>query len=512
MDSLSKEAAKPIFVGVLGLLVALVLGVLLGSADYWSLSIITLIFIGIGLWFGTGQWFWLIVIASSFLSGTFPILRGSFTPFHILMALGVAKFFVEDLIMRRNSFTRVERPLLLAIVGFMGVLTWHGCQDRFGMRFLGSTVWGGRNYVSVYVGLIAFFVVQSTSVKSKLWNKLPYLILAVTGFDLFIATITTISPPLIEKIYPFYSAVGTAGITELLTGDEDVAGRIGAFGTFGCLLTMIVLATISVRHLFHPKNLSRLVTLTFASILVLYSGFRSALASWLCAFLLAGFRDIRFRIIAIVPIIAALLFGLSAINSAVIRLPKQIQRPLTFLPGDWDSDMVHDVNGSDDFRRSIWRIWWNEYFPRRPLLGRGFGFQSEWTKTSVYIPTGADYQQMVEVGNIHNGLFASLDAVGIIGTLFFVVWNGQILLRALRVSFDKSNPAGFALRFLALQLGVSIICYWFGASTLGTFLPQQFALAGVFLRLYREAYPKPERASPALQPIHHGRRRVAIGA
>ncbi len=512
MNAFTSEAAKLFLIVLVGFLVAVTLGFFIGSADYQYIVFGALAATAIVLWFCTGQWFWLIVIASSYLAGTFPVLRGSFTPFHFLMGLGIAKFFVDDLILRRSSFTRVERPLLLAMAGFMLILTWHGMRDRFGMRFLGSTVWGGRNYVSVYVGLIAFFVVQSTNVRSKLWNKLPYVILAVTSFDLFIATITTIAPSLIYKIYPYYSAVGTAGITELLTGDEDVSGRIGAFGNFGCILAFIVLAATSIRQLFQIKYLSRLMTLFVASVTVLYSGFRSAVANLLVGFVLAGFRDIRFAIILVLPVIAVLLFSVSAINSAVVRLPKQIQRPLTFLPGDWDLEMVSDVKASNDFRRSIWKVWWNEYFPRQPLLGRGFGFRSEWTKMSIYIPTDTDYQQMVEVGNIHNGLFASLDAIGIIGTIFFILWNGQILYRTFRVSFDKSNPAGFALRFVSLQLGVSIICYWFGASTVGTFLPQQFALTGVFLKLYREANPQPDLVRPALQPIHQEHRRAAVGA
>ena len=512
MDAFNREAGKLVLIATLGFVVAVVLGFFIGSANYEFIVFGTLAACAIVLWFGTGQWFWLIVIASSYLAGTFPVLGGSFTPFYLLMALGAAKFVVDDLILRRASIARVERPLLLALIGFMAVLTWHGIQDRFGMRFLGSAVWGGRNYVGVYVGLTAFFVVQSTSVRSTLWNKLPYLVLAVTGFDLFIATITTIAPSLIYKIYPFYSAVGVGGITELLTGEEDFTGRIGAFGNFGCVLVMIVLASMSVRMLFHPKYLSRIAMIVLGSLSVLYSGFRSSLVNLGLTFMVAGFRDLRFRIIAIVPVLAAFLLGLSAINSSVVRLPKQIQRPLTFLPGDWDLDMVTDVKASNDFRRSVWRIFWYEYFPRRPLIGRGFGFRSEWSKTSVYNPRATDYQQMVEVGNIHNGFFACLDAIGIVGAIFFIAWNAQILYRTLRISFDKSNPSGFALRFLALQLAVSIIFYWFGATTLGTFLPQQFALAGVFLKLYREAYPRPDLAPRELEPIRQERRRAPVGA
>ena len=174
------------------------------------------------------------------------------------MGIGVAKFFVEEIIMRRVSFAKIDRTQLLLMVGFMGVLTLHGIHDRFGMRYLGSTVWGGRNYVSVYVGLIAFFVTQSVSVKSKVWNKLPYLVLAVTSFDLMIAIVTTVFPSSIYKIYPFYSAVSTAGVVELLTGQEDITGRIGSFGNFGCVLVAIVLATTSVRRLFSLQHLLRI--------------------------------------------------------------------------------------------------------------------------------------------------------------------------------------------------------------------------------------------------------------
>ena len=298
------------------------------------------------------------------------------------MGIGVAKFFVEDVIMRRVSFAGIERSQLLLIAGFMGILTLHGIHDRFGMRFLGSDVWGGRNYVNVYVGLVAFFVVQSISVKSKLWNKLPYLVLAVTSFDLMIAIVTTVVPSSIYKIYPFYSAVSVAGVAELLTGQEEVTGRVGSFGNFGCILVAIVLAATSIRRLFPLQHFFRFVPFAIGSLAVLYSGFRSAVANLFFTFMAAGFRDLRWGFLAVLPVIAALLFGLSAVNSSVVRLPKQMQRALTFVPGDWDRVMANDAAASNDFRQQIWRLWWHDYFPQHRLVGRGFGFKSEWTKKS----------------------------------------------------------------------------------------------------------------------------------
>ena len=190
-----------------------------------------------------GRFFWVVTIASSFLGGTFPILGGAFSPFQILTVMGVAKFIVEDVVMRRTRTMPKSRFDLLMIAGFMGVVTIHALHDRFGMRFLGSDVWGGHNYVNVFVGLAAFFVIQSIPMQPKVWAKLPYVVLAVTMFDLLIAAITTIFPSLIFKIYPYYSAVSVAGIEEALTG-ESLTGRVGSFGNFGFILILLVLASI----------------------------------------------------------------------------------------------------------------------------------------------------------------------------------------------------------------------------------------------------------------------------
>nr|MBA2432679.1 hypothetical protein [Chthoniobacterales bacterium] len=145
--------------------------------------------------------------------------------------------------------------------------------------------------------------------------------------------------------------------------------------------------------------------------------------------------------------------------------------------------------------------WWNEYFPKQPLVGRGFGFQSQWTKPAAYNPTATDFQQIVETGTLHNGLFAALDAVGITGTRFFVAWNVRLLILVLQVPFRRNDPGGFTLRFLALYLAVMIVSYWGGAATMGSFLPGVFALAGVFLRLRQEARSE-ERPRLAPPPRH----------
>src|SRR5215467_12052679 len=463
------------------LLIAIFIGAQIGGEHYTDLVLGAIVLLA-AITFLSGRFYWILTIASSFLGGTFPILGGQFTPFQILAFIGIAKFILEDVVVKRTRLKMGPRFDVLLIVAFMAVLAWHGIHDRFGMRFLGSSVWGGRHYVNVFVGLVAFVVIQSVPMPSKLWSRLPYAILAVTSFDLIIGIITTIFPASIYKIYPFYSGVSIAGVEEIVSGRSET-GRIGAFGNFGFILILIVFSTVSLRSLLHPSNFGRLVLLGVGWLSVLYSGFRSMVLNSFLATFIVGIRDLKGRIAWLVVVLALFLAGVSIVNSAVVRLPRQIQRSLTFLPGEWDSEMLADAADSNQFRKQVWTTWERQYFPKHPWLGRGFGFKSEWAQGSIYKSDIYDSVWTVETGNIHNGFLASLDSMGIVGTLFFVIWNLRLLVRTLQVPFRRDDPNGMVLRFIALYLAVSIISYWIFAQDVGTFLSHELVLAGVFLRL-----------------------------
>ena len=154
----------------------------------------------------------------------------------------------------------------------------------------------------------------------------------------------------------------------------------------------------------------------------------------------------------------------------------------------------------------------HDYFPRHPWLGRGFGFSREWAKTNALNPKGTDYRSVVEVQNIHNGLFAALDTFGIIGTICFVLWNLRILARTFRVSFQGNDARGMALRFLALYLAVWIGSYWWGALHVGMFLPQEFALAAVFWRLQEAMASAPTHSGAVNANAEQGLREELAGA
>jgi hypothetical protein len=487
----------------IGLLLAVILGFQVGTGDYFLLALEAAIIFLVVLAAFSGGFFWVLTVASTFLSGTFPILQGQFTPFHILVAAGVVKFLIADVVLRRTKLTMGSRFDAVMIMAFMSILILHGIHDRFGMRFFGSNLWGGKYYVNVILGLAAFVVIQSAPIKQNIWSILPYAVLAVVTFDLSIAIVTTIFPGSIYVIYPFYSAVSQLAIEDVLgVRGLDVSERIRAFGNFGFILTYVILASCSIRQLFSLSGLWRLLAAMAGLAGALYSGFRTSVIYVFLAWLTAGIRDLRWMVLPLLPILVAGLFVLSFINSEVVGLPKQMQRSLAFLPGNWDVEMLNDTVASNEFRFETWGLWWREYFPIHPWFGRGFGFKSEYAKPSAYLNPGNDYRMNVEVGDIHNGLFSALDSFGIIGTLFLFGWNGGLLVRIFRRT--ESNWNRTALRFVGLCLAVQILSYWGGAPSIGGILPQEFALAAVFLRLQREISLRPasaRRKMPAGAPI-----------
>src|SRR6266403_4715699 len=110
----------------LGLLLAIFLGTQIGGEHYGDLAFGAVIVVLASVTLLSGRFYWVLVIASSFLGGTFPILGGQFTLFQILMAIGVAKFFVGDVVLRRTKLKVGPRFDAFLIMCFMAVLTWHG--------------------------------------------------------------------------------------------------------------------------------------------------------------------------------------------------------------------------------------------------------------------------------------------------------------------------------------------------------------------------------------------------
>src|SRR5256714_9138374 len=117
------QRLKLFAVCAIGLFLAVFLGTQVGEAKYGQLLLGALVVVVASVSLFSGHFFWVLTIASSFLAGTFPVLGGAFTPFQILMAIGVAKFLVGDVVLKRVRIRAPARFDTLLIAGFMAVLS-----------------------------------------------------------------------------------------------------------------------------------------------------------------------------------------------------------------------------------------------------------------------------------------------------------------------------------------------------------------------------------------------------
>ncbi len=470
---------------------ALFLAIYLGqiTADYplhipfLLISILFFIF----SWLLSDDVYWIICVSSIFLTGKFDFLPEDLTAFEVLAFLGIVKFAFQNIIFRQKNISLGPRIDRIFMAAFIGIILLHAFKDRFGMRAFGSQVWGGRPYVSVLLCTILYFIIQTFELDPKKWRWLPLAVLIPATFDIIIGLVTYFFPPSIPYIYTFYSGISISGIE-----GADVTERLGALSGFGLPLVLCLLSYTSLKKLWQPRSWIVIVLLLAGLTLCIQGGYRSAVIN--CAFVLiaASLRDFKLWSWIPMALFAGLLLGLAALNSSgIITLPQQAQRALVFLPGKWNPEMVENAAGSNQFRFDLWERWEKKSFVNRPWLGGGFGFKKDLLFDGNGFRHSLDYETEMDnfilTQNLHNGLFSTVDGIGILGCIFFIAWCGLTLLRIVMIFLtedaDQQNPG---LRWVMLYLFMWTCCFWFGSLRLASFLPIQLALTTVFLRLLRQ--------------------------
>jgi hypothetical protein len=291
-------------------------------------------------------------------------------------------------------------------------------------------------------------------------------------------------PSTIHVIYPFYSAVSISGIEGV-----DETERLGALGNFGLPLVASVLSYTSFQKMLRPGSWWAAFLVITGVGLCIAGGYRSAVLNCGLILLAASLRDFkRFFWIPVTLFIGILLFLAVLHTQGLIKLPRQAQRALVFLPGDWgwSYDMINSAKGSDEFRFDMWTNWSQQYFVHAPFLGRGFGYPGYLVKqieetANAYVKDDRAIREMLLITQeLHNGFISSLDCIGIVGTSFLITWSfiliGRIIQILLRKDQDKQNPA---LRWVCLYLFMWTCSYWVGSLKLGVFLSNELALTAV---------------------------------
>jgi len=142
----------------------------------------------------------------------------------------------------------------------------------------------------------------------------------------------------------------------------------------------------------------------------------------------------RFRAFLLLPLVAATGFAIALTQGKVFDYPLQIQRALSFLPGDWDAKAASEAEGSSDWRERMKTLFYKEYFQKAPLIGQGYHYDPNLAKTSADIYLAivqrqadagdefADVRSFIEQRQPHEGPLHILLVTGSVGAFFFVAY------------------------------------------------------------------------------------------
>lgn len=487
---------RSFLVGVVALLLALWFGISIGEGNTNPVFLTAMV--AVGAWFALSMKRTIIALLTSIpLTGRIFSIPFGPTPFELAMA-GLVPQMAIQMLMKKRPLRFGSTWILLPAVGVLGILTYHFFAEGTGARALGAESVGARFYLDCYLGLVAYVILASANFSIRdlrpfaLCALVPAVLLAVIDIILFVA------PGLTGIVYSIYSQF-TWDAAGAYFGQSELI-RIGGLRDLGIAILLVILSYKRV-NAFWGKEFWWAAPLGLFSLACMFAGgFRSYLLLYGFILVLFSLMDMGWRAIIPAAMAIAVLLVIAAGHSHLYELPRFMQRPISFLPGDWDPEIKMQAAGTVGWRQELWSYFFKWEFPLHPWFGRGLGFKMEEMGRVSFNPIYIGIGPFVETRMWHNGIVSALDATGIIGT---TLWFGMsagclfLVMRGLRAL--RQEPRQPVLRFLVVKTASILFFVVFTGNGLEADFYPLLAFAG-FLELGLRASAASRRAQ-AVQPI-----------
>jgi hypothetical protein len=344
---------------VAGLGAALLLGRMVATGDYTNIILIVGAVFGMLFILLLGDRYWYLIPVTIGLDlPTFPIGGRNINLSEISVVLCTGVYIVR-LALKREELVLFRLRNAPIILYFSWVLTvW--ALHPVGLAGLGSEIGGGRFYATILLAFASFTIVsnrQSITEKDIKW---------IFGL-LLVGTFANLGRTLLEYLVLGHT-LGLAGV------DVDTEGFYTwhqALASPAMLILMLLFsryAPSQIISLAHPGRLMVFVT-TIPPILL--SGKRAAVGSLILIPLLSAMLRRQFHYIFIFGVSGFLFIGGLVIGQgSLFDLPMNVQRSLSWLPGEWDSSLKN-LGSKDEFRKALRELAW-EKIQRNPWMGDGF--------------------------------------------------------------------------------------------------------------------------------------------
>ena len=327
-----------------------------------------------------------------------------------------------------------------------------------GIFELGTKRVGGKPYFILFVACLAYWVLGRVLMSPKQARKLPFFMIAARSVEMVFNFVAFHFPSTAPVLSHLYSGVEISGETAQGAKETDV--RQAYLGFFALPLLTGLCSYFRPLTLINPLYMGRFIAFLIGIYGLLQSGHRSYVMAAAFAFAAASyFQKGMIDLVKIVVFGIPCVIFLIASQGVLFELPMPAQRALSFLPGNWNYNVVSDAKGSTEWRTQMWKIvLTTDKYIENKWLGDGFGFTIEQFQAMEHATAlktgGADQENQMIVGGVHSGPISAIRYVGVLGLVLYLILLVQMARYALRLIGRCRNTPFFVV---SLFLGIPAI-------------------------------------------------------
>ena len=498
---------------VLGLVGAVALGKMAAEGNVSRILLIGGAALGVTLLLVLKERIWMLLLIGWPMTGQIRALNIPLGVRDIIVLIVFAGF----VLLIAFKVVRKRNPLSIVDVSMLAILTMlviAFTRNPAGVEALGSERVGGRPYFNAIMALLAWWVLSRSNLGSASPALVFFLIVFGRAIDGVLATFLFAVPQAEGLFAEFYSSPSmTLGASSAEGTDSPLSEGTGRLTFLGILGMPILIAMFSTYRPLAWLSLARPwrpLLLAVAVGFMMKSGFRSALlvvmsAAVFSAYLRNGGREL----LKMTGIGLGILIIAVTCHGTFFELPRNIQRTLSFLPGNWDAVAVDDAQTSTEWRIYMWKeALLTDRFIENKALGDGFGMKKSDFATMGYFSKLGTVEGIREnlmiAGNFHSGPVTTIRYVGYIGLTLYLILISQIAHKAwVLCKKMRFTPLSSLAFLICLPLMIEPFIFVFVFGSFDSALPDAIYNIGL-LKLLESAISKPVDQAPRPLPLPSG--------
>jgi hypothetical protein len=426
-----------------GLLMAVYFGISVGQGDFSKVYVMLLMTVGIPMLLIIGGNYW-VLLPFAFVSGlpAVPLGPRSVELGELWVVISFGMMMMRLAILDHKLV--IFRKEMIGMVLFGGLTFFIFYLNPVGFALIRSSSFGARFYLKIGLAMVAFYILLNQRIEEKhcKWIVMTLLVGGVT---------TTVwgCYSLYMNMQESMAMDPTASADGFYTWHQNL--RFAPM-----VIILYVFCRYRLSDLFTQQKYGWLFLLPICYVIVLLSGKREALATVVLIPFITAFLRGNWRFIFGWGAVAAVLVAILVVGQGqLFHLPKQAQRALAFLPGDWDREVTANVTG--DFRKTLNKMAARRIL-ERPWLGQGYQVTgARVSRTEAEISSGDHFMAyMMAQGSQWHNLWLGIGAdFGMIAVCIVALILLQALLCARWVM--KRTTMGSYMNTLAMMMFIYVL-------------------------------------------------------